>query len=164
MENMELSHEKWMKKALKYAQRAASIGEVPIGALIVRDEEVISFAYNKKESLHSALGHAELMAIHLASKKLNNWRLSDCTLYVTLEPCLMCAGALWQSRISKVIFGAYDPKGGGLGSLYSFQNDQRLNHAYEVQGGVLEPQCAQILTNFFRNRREENRARKLSRK
>jgi tRNA(adenine34) deaminase len=164
MENMELIHEKWMKKALKYAQRAANLGEVPIGALIVKDEEVISYSYNKKESLHSSLGHAELMAIHLASKKLNNWRLTDCTLYVTLEPCLMCAGALWQSRISNVIFGAYDPKGGGLGSLYSFQSDDRLNHSFEVKGGVLERECAHLLTNFFKNRREENRARKLSRK
>jgi tRNA(adenine34) deaminase len=145
----------WMKKALQLAIKAGSAGEVPVGAVIVRDGKPISSARNRREELQSPLGHAEILALQGASKKLGTWRLSDCTMYVTLEPCVMCAGGLWQSRIGRVVFGAFDPKGGALGSLYKIHSDERLNHRYEITTGVMADECAQLLKDFFKLRRNK---------
>lgn len=147
--------EYWMKRALVLAHKAELKGEVPIGALIVKDNELIATGYNIKEKIFSSLGHAELIAIHKASQKLQSWRLIGCTLYVTLEPCVMCAGALWQSRIDRVVYGAIDPKGGGLHSLYKIGEDTRLNHRFEVTGGVLGEKCSESLSSFFRKLRKK---------
>ena len=143
----------WMKKAHQLAIKAGSQGEVPVGAVIVHEGKLLSSARNRREELQSPLGHAEMLALHGASQKLKTWRLSDCTMYVTLEPCVMCAGGLWQSRIGRVVFGAHDPKGGALGSLYQTHSDQRLNHRYEVTTGVMAHECAQLLKDFFKSRR-----------
>ncbi len=145
---------KMMKIALKLARKSESLGEVPIGALIVdRNGSVISKATNLRETRCTVLGHAELAAIHRAGTKLNSWRLNDCRLYVTLEPCFMCAAALVQSRISRVVFGALDPKGGALVSLANMGNDERFNHRFVVTGGVLENECSKILKAFFKGKR-----------
>lgn len=151
---------KWMRKALNLAQKAASKGEVPIAAIVVGPEGPVSYAINTRERHQTPLGHAELVALHKAAKKRKSWRLSDCTLYVTLEPCVMCAGAIQQSRIHRVVFGASDPKGGGVKSLFSILNDPRLNHSVSVTSGVLESECTTILQNFFQGRRNENKLKK----
>lgn len=143
----------WMKKALRLAAKAAEQDEVPIGAVLVKENRLIAQAYNLREKIHSPLGHAELIALHKASQKLGQWRLSGCTLYVTLEPCVMCAGALHQSRIDRVVFGAFDQKAGALHTLYKIGEDQRLNHRFSAQGGVLESECADLLKTFFKNKR-----------
>ena len=142
-----------MKKALTLAQKAAKQGEVPIGAVLVYKNELIASGYNKKEQWKTPLGHAELICLHRASQKLGNWRLIDCTLYSTLEPCVMCSGALVQARVGRLVFGASDPKGGGSTSLYKIPQDERLNHRLEVCGGVLADECGKILSDFFRSRR-----------
>jgi len=144
----------WMELALSLAKSAASMGEVPVGAIIVKDNELISTGINLKEKNQLVTGHAEILAINRASKNLCSWRLTNCHLYVTLEPCIMCAGAIYQSRIAKVIYGAKDPKGGAFGSLYSLQNDNRLNHIVEVSQGILENRCSEELKSFFRARRK----------
>lgn len=149
------SNEYWMNEALRLAQKAESKDEVPVGALIVKNDEIISQAYNLRESLNTPLGHAELIAIHRASQKLQSWRLLGCTLYVTLEPCLMCAGTLIQSRVPRVVFGASDPKGGAVKSLYQVGQDTRLNHRFEIVSGVLENECAKLLKDFFQKKRRE---------
>lgn len=149
------NHEFWMEKALQLAIKAGSRGEVPVGALVVQNGKLIATGRNQREELKTPLGHAEMLALHRAAKKLGTWRLSDCTLYVTLEPCLMCAGTLWQSRIGHVVFGANDPKGGALGSLYQVHSDNRLNHRYEVTTGVMAEECAQVLKDFFKERRKK---------
>lgn len=146
-----------MRKALILAKRAASKGEVPVGALLVRNGELVSWAFNERETLGTALGHAECMAIHRANRKLGAWRLERCTLYVTLEPCLMCSGAIIQARIPQIIYGATDPKAGAVVSLYKTLEDSRLNHRPEVTGGVLGDECGQILKDFFRKRRAEQK-------
>lgn len=143
----------WMKKALGLASRASDQGEVPVGAIIVKDGKALAWARNEKEALGSALGHAECLAIHRASRKLGGWRLTGATLYVTLEPCLMCAGAIQQARIDRVVFGARDPKGGAVETLYQVLGDQRLNHRCDVRGGVLAEDCGGILSQFFKRRR-----------
>ena len=144
----------FMDQAIALAVRSEDIGEVPIGALIVDSNgNVLSKATNLREKNTSALGHAELIAIHRACKIRKSWRLTDCTLYVTLEPCFMCAGALVQSRISRVVFGASDPKGGALGSLANLSSDHRLNHRFEVSGGIKADECGQMLKNFFKKKR-----------
>lgn len=148
-----MNMEFWMAKAATLAARAAQLGEVPVGALIVKNNELISYGYNKRERLHSPLAHAEAIAIQRASQKLKNWRLEDCTLFVTLEPCLMCSGAILQSRIPKVVYGCADPKGGAVRSLYTTLEDERLNHRCEVIGGVLETKCSQQLKEFFKELR-----------
>lgn len=153
----DLQHQKdlkFMKLALRLAQQSEEKGEVPIGAIVVgKNGEILSKATNLRESVHSVLGHAELVAIHRANQKLKSWRLIDCTLYVTLEPCLMCAAALVQSRISRVVFGTQDPKGGGLGSLMNLSNDPRLNHRFEIHSGVLQTECSEQLKTFFKKKR-----------
>lgn len=151
---------KWMRKALNLAQKAAGKGEVPIAAIVVGPEGLVSYAINTRERHQTPLGHAELVALHKAAKKRKSWRLSDCTLYVTLEPCVMCAGAIQQSRIHRVVFGASDPKGGGVKSLFSILNDPRLNHSVSVTSGVLESECTLLLQSFFKDRRHENKLKK----
>lgn len=150
----------WMKRALELAKKAAKLDEVPVGAILVHKGQLVAKAFNRRETWNTPLGHAELIAIQRASQKLGAWRLSDCTLYVTLEPCVMCAGALVQSRISRLVFGAKDHRGGGSVSLYQIPQDTRLNHRLEVAGGVLEEECALLLSDFFRKKRQEKNKKK----
>ena len=143
----------FMKKALLQASVAYKKGEVPVGAVVVKDGEIISRGYNLRESTNDPTAHAELLAMKKASKKLNSWRLSGCTLYVTLEPCPMCTGLIINSRIDKVVFGAYDQKAGCCTTLYHLATDERFNHRASVLGGVLEEECAKILSDFFKEKR-----------
>lgn len=143
----------WMRKALALAEKAQTLDEVPVGAILVQENRIVAQGYNLREKLHTPLGHAELLCLHRGSQKLNRWRLDNCTLYVTLEPCVMCAGALVQSRIPRLVFGAWDPKGGACESLYKVTQDPRLNHRLEVLGGILEQECGQVLKDFFRRKR-----------
>jgi len=143
-----------LKKALELARIAADHGEVPVGAVLVHKDRVIVEAYNRREELGDATAHAEMLAIRKACTLLGGWRLSGCTLYVTLEPCPMCAGAMVQARIDRLVYGTADPKGGAAGTLYDLVRDSRLNHRLEVTGGVLEEECAALLQDFFRQRRE----------
>jgi tRNA(adenine34) deaminase len=146
----------YMQLALKEADKAFLEGEIPVGAVVVNQSgEVISKAYNKRQSMINPLMHAEIIAISKAAKVLKSWRLSNLTLFVTLEPCLMCAGLLNQCRIKRVVYGTSDPKGGALGSLYNFSCDPRLNHEFEVIDAVLEKQCADRLRKFFRAKRNK---------
>lgn len=147
-------HHLWMKQSLVWANLAKDLDEVPVGALIIKDQQIIGWGYNRREMDKNSLRHAEMDAINLASQSLGTWRLGGCTLYSTLEPCLMCAGALLQARISKVVYGAFDPKGGAMGSLYSLHKDQRLNHQIEVVPGVLSEACGDLLKEFFRKKRK----------
>lgn len=147
-------NEKFMRQALELAREAAEAGEVPVGAVIVRDGEVISTGKNGREMFRNALSHAELEAIDGACKALGGWRLPRCELYVTLEPCPMCAGAIINSRIEKVYFGAYDKKAGSVRSLVSLF-DLPYNHKPEVEGGLMEDECAAVLSQFFRGLREK---------
>ena len=150
----------YMKLAIEEAQKAAALAEVPIGAVIVLNDEVIAAAHNLRETTQNAVTHAELSAIQSACEKLGNWRLENTTLYVTLEPCPMCAGAILQSRIPRVVYGARDPKGGCVHTFYHLLNDPRFNHECEVTEGVLAEECGQLLTNFFRSLREKRKAAK----
>jgi tRNA(adenine34) deaminase len=143
----------YMRRALELAARAAQLGEVPVGALIVHENQVIAEAYNERETKPSALAHAEISVIYQACEKLGRWRLSGCTLYVTLEPCVMCAGALVQARVDRVVYGARDPKAGAVESLYQVLADPRLNHRPAVEGGILAEECGKILSDFFKARR-----------
>lgn len=154
----------YMGQALQEAQKAGNLGEVPIGAVIVYNDEIIATASNLRETTQNAVTHAELMAIQQACEKLGSWRLEDTTLYVTLEPCPMCAGAILQSRIPRVVYGARDKKAGCVDSLYHLLNDSRFNHECEVVEGVLADDCGQILTDFFRALRERKKAEKKARK
>ena len=154
--------EKFMALALEEAARAAELGEVPIGAVVVHDGEVIARAGNRRETDADPAAHAEFSALMQASRVLGRWRLTGCTVYVTLEPCLMCAGLMVNSRIDRCVFGAPDPKGGAVGTLYDVSHDARLNHEFEVEGGVLEAECAEVLRAFFKRRRAEAKAAKLA--
>ncbi|MEG0439046.1 MAG: tRNA adenosine(34) deaminase TadA [Solibacillus sp.] len=154
----------YMEVALEEARKAAALGEVPIGAVIVYQDEIIARAHNLRETSQNALTHAESMAIQEACKKIGSWRLEETTLYVTLEPCPMCAGAILQSRIPRVVYGARDLKAGCVDSLYRLLNDARFNHECEVTEGVLADACGQILTDFFRALRERKKAEKRLRK
>ena len=154
----------FMQLALKEAEKAGSLGEVPIGAIIVYRGEVIACASNLRETTQNAVTHAELMAIQQACEKIGSWRLEETTLYVTLEPCPMCAGAILQSRIPRVVYGARDVKAGCVDSLYRLLNDSRFNHECDVTEGVLAEECGQILSDFFRALRERKKAEKLARK
>lgn len=144
-----------MKKALAQAQLAASKDEVPIGCVIVYKDKILSRAYNQREKKQSSLAHAEILAIEKACKKLGSWRLEDCTLYVTLEPCPMCTGAIIQSRIPRVVFGAYDPKGGCMGSCTNLLEVKGFNHYPTIEGGILQEECASLLKAFFRQKRKK---------
>lgn len=148
-----VSAETYMLEALKQAQMAAERGEVPIGAVLVCQDQVIARRGNEKEARKGATHHAELLVIEEACQKLGRWRLTDCTLYVTLEPCLMCCGAILQARLLKLVFGARDPKAGAVVSLYQTLSDTRLNHRLEFESGVREADCAQLLSDFFKQRR-----------
>jgi tRNA(adenine34) deaminase len=145
----------WMRMAQSLAAHAAALGEVPVGAVIVADDRIVATGFNLRETTRQATAHAELLAIEAASRVLGSWRLGDCELYVTLEPCIMCAGVIHQARLKRVIFGAYDPKGGALGSLYQINEDQRLNHRYPVSGGFLQAECSAQLSAFFAARRRQ---------
>jgi len=142
-----------MYSALEQARRAFEIEEVPIGALVVHQDEIIGEGYNQRETLSDPTAHAEMIAITQAAQALGDWRLSGCTLYVTLEPCPMCAGAIVQARIPRVIFGTTDPKAGACTTLYSITDDPRLNHRCAVLGGVLQDDCKSILQQFFAQQR-----------
>lgn len=147
-------HETYMKMALQEAELAFEEDEVPIGAVIVRQERVIARAHNQREQLHDPTAHAEMIAITQAAESLQSWRLDDCILYVTLEPCPMCAGAIVQARIPTVVYGAADPKAGAVHSLYRLLEDPRLNHRCLVVPAVLAEPCAQILSRFFQKQRQ----------
>ena len=142
-----------MGRALELARQAIDLGEVPVGAVIVRDQNIIAQAFNLRETLHDPTAHAERVAITLAGRALGSWRLEGCTLYVTLEPCAMCAGAIVQSRIARVVYGAADPKAGACASLYRLVSDPRFNHRAAITAGVLERECGEILSLFFQERR-----------
>lgn len=144
---------KWMQEALLEAQKAMSKGEVPIGAVIVYQDTIIGRGHNLRETNHNPLAHAEIMAIEEASKHIQAWRLTDCTLYVTLEPCPMCAGAIVQSRITKVVYGTTDIKAGCAGTLMNLLQEPRFNHESQVISGVLQSECSQILKDFFKQLR-----------
>lgn len=150
----------FMNEAIKEAKKAETLGEVPIGAVIVHQDQIIARSHNLRETTQNALTHAELMAIQEACKVLGSWRLENTTLYVTLEPCPMCAGAILQSRIPRVVYGARDPKAGSVHSLYRLLNDSRLNHECEVAEGVLADECSTLLTNFFKKIRERKKEEK----
>ncbi|MEC5425030.1 tRNA adenosine(34) deaminase TadA [Virgibacillus sp. C22-A2] len=149
--------EKFMQAAIAEANKARNQDEVPIGAVIVYKGEVIASGYNLRETSQTTLSHAELIAIAEANKKIKSWRLEECTLYVTLEPCPMCAGAIVQSRIRRVVFGAADPKAGCAGSLMNLLEDQRFNHQVELTRGVLGEACGQLLTDFFKELRSRKK-------
>ena len=151
--NLLQPHDYWMRQALDEARAAFEEDEVPVGAVVVHEERVIAQAHNQRETLNDPTAHAEMIAITQAAEALGSWRLTNCTLYVTLEPCPMCAGAIVQARLPTVIFGAADPKGGGCQSLYAITNDERLTHRSVVIGGVLEHECSTILTEFFQQQR-----------
>jgi tRNA(adenine34) deaminase len=146
-----------MERALELARQAADLGEVPVGSVIVLDRKIISQAFNLRETLHDPTAHAERLAITLAGRALGSWRLEGCTLYVTLEPCPMCAGAIVQSRIPRVVYGAADPKAGACASLYRLVSDPRLNHRAAITAGVMEKECGEILSLFFQDRRTFSR-------
>ena len=145
---------KYMKQAIKEALKAELIDEVPIGCVIVKDGKIIARAHNMRESKQNPLGHAETLAINKAAKKLNSWRLEGCDIYVTLEPCIMCSGAIIQSRINKICFGAYDPKGGAFGSSINVMDAKNINHHPKVVGGVMEKECSSLLTEYFKKKRK----------
>ncbi len=142
--------------ALELARQAAEVGEVPVGAVIVHQNRVIAAAHNQREQLHDPTAHAEMIAITQAAEALQSWRLENCTLYVTLEPCPMCAGAILQARIPHVVFGAVDPKAGAVQSLFRLLSDARLNHRANIVGGVMQHECGQVLSRFFLERRNRN--------
>ena len=149
--------EKYMKEAIKQAKKAADIGEVPIGCVIVYEGKIISRGYNRRNIQGSTLAHAELLAIQKASRKLNDWRLEECTMYVTLEPCPMCAGAIVQARIPKVVIGAMNAKAGCAGSILNLFEEKRFNHQVESVQGVLGEQCKILMQDFFKALRETKR-------
>lgn len=152
---MQQIDEKYMRLALKEAQKAAQIDEVPVGAIIVCDGKVIARAFNKREINNDPLGHAELIAIKKASKKLKAWRMSDCEIYVTVEPCPMCAGAIMWSRFKRVIYGTADPKGGATGEVFNLFDQKIVNHRPLITGGVLAAECKKIIQDFFRKKRQK---------
>ncbi len=154
--------EKYMKEALKQAHKALALGEVPIGCVIVHEGKIIGRGYNRRNTDKNTLAHAEITAINKASKKIGDWRLEDCTLYVTLEPCQMCAGAIVQARIPEVVMGCRNPKAGCAGSILNILQMPQFNHQVQITEGILEQECSAILTSFFtelraRNKREKQR-------
>lgn len=154
--------EKYMKEAIKQANKARFLEEVPIGCVIVYDGKIIGRGYNRRNTDKSTLAHAEIIAIKKASKVIGDWRLEDCTMYVTLEPCQMCAGAIVQARIPKVVIGSMNPKAGCCGSILNLLEEERFNHQVEVTRGVLEEECSMMLTTFFKELRKKKEAIKKS--
>ena len=151
------SKEYFMSLALKEAKKALEIDEVPIGCVIVKNDKVIARGFNHRENRNLATSHAEIEAINKANKKLNSWRLEDCDIYVTLEPCPMCAGTIIQARIANVYYGAKDVKAGAFGSVFDITQVEGFNHYPHVEGGILEEQCSNILTDFFKKLREKEK-------
>lgn len=160
---MQTSDEKYMKQAIRQAQKAYALGEVPIGCVIVYEDKVIGRGYNRRNTDKNTLSHAEITAINKASKKTGDWRLEGCTLYVTLEPCQMCSGAIVQARISKVVIGSMNPKAGCAGSVLNILNMPEFNHQAETITGILEEECSQMLKTFFQELRIRNKEQKNSR-
>lgn len=155
---MMADHDYWMRQALLQADKAEQLGEVPVGALIVIDDILVAAGYNKPIATHDPTAHAEIRAIRAAGELLQNYRLTGATLYVTLEPCIMCAGAVVHARIDRVVYGASDPKAGAAGSVFTMlPTDGRFNHGVEVTAGVLSGPCSEKLSDFFRRRRAEQR-------
>ena len=151
---------KYMKEAIRQAKKAALIDEVPIGCVIVYQDKIIGRGYNKRNKMGSTLAHAEIIAIQKASKKVNDWRLEDCTMYITLEPCQMCAGAIVQARIPKVVIGAMNPKAGCAGSVLNILQIDKFNHQVEIERGILEEECSQMLSDFFKELRRRKKGDK----
>lgn len=151
----------YMKEAIKQAKKAAKIGEVPIGCVIVYKDKIIARAYNKRNKNKTTLAHAELLAINKASKVLGDWRLEDCTMYVTLEPCQMCSGAIVQARMKEVIVGAMNQKAGCAGSILNILQMKEFNHQVELTTGVMEEECTAVLQEFFKELRMKNRLKKI---
>ncbi|MFA9432972.1 tRNA adenosine(34) deaminase TadA [Egicoccus sp. AB-alg2] len=151
--------ETWMQAAIAEAERAAAHDDVPIGAVVVRDGEVIARGHNRREVDQDPTAHAEILALRDAAAVVGSWRLDGCTLYVTLEPCTMCAGALVLARLPRLVFGADDPKAGAVGALYDVPRDPRLNHRVEVVRGVAAERCGQLLRDFFARRRKPRQLR-----
>lgn len=154
---MQSPEEKFMKAAIREAKKAYALEEVPIGCVIVREEKIIARGYNRRNTDKNTLAHAELSAIKKASKKCGDWRLEDCTMYVTLEPCQMCAGAIVQSRMKKVVIAAMNPKAGCAGSVLNLLQMAEFNHQVEIQRGVLGEECSAMLSEFFRELREKRK-------
>ena len=152
--------EKYMKAAIRQAKKAYALDEVPIGCVIVQNDKIIARGYNRRNTEGNTLAHAELTAIRKASKKTGDWRLEDCTMYVTLEPCQMCAGAIVQSRIPRVVVGCMNPKAGCTGSILNLLNIQAFNHQADLTTGVLEEECSQLMKQFFRELREARKMKK----
>ena len=157
-------HIKYIKEALRQAKKAYALGEVPIGCVIVYEDKIIARGYNRRNTDKNTLAHAEVTAINRASKKLGDWRLEDCTLYVTLEPCQMCAGAIVQSRITNVVMGCMNPKAGCGGSILNILEMPEFNHQVNVLRGVMEEECSQILQDFFKELRIRNKEEKAAKK
>ena len=164
MTAINIIHEKYMKEALKQAKKAYALGEVPIGCVIVHQGKIIGRGYNRRNTDKNTLAHAEITAIRKASKIIGDWRLEECTIYITLEPCQMCAGAIIQARIPEVVMGCMNPKAGCGGSLLNILEDARFNHQAEVTRGILEQECSDLLKLFFTELRERNKLEKLRKK
>ncbi len=154
----EQTDEYWMMEAIAEAKRAEALGEVPIGAVIVRDGQIIGRGHNLRETNQDPTAHAEMVALRNASDTIGAWRMLDCTLYVTLEPCPMCAGAIVQSRVKRVVYGTLDPKAGCAGTLMNLLQEPRFNHETELTSGILQSECAALLTHFFRQLRKSKQA------
>ena len=148
----------YMAEALELARQAEQLGEVPVGAIVVLDNEIVGRGFNQPISRHDPSAHAEIMALRDAGKQVENYRLPDCTLYVTLEPCVMCAGAIMHARIKRIVYGAADPKTGAAGSVVNLFQEVRLNHHAEIEGGVLAEACGAMISAFFQGRRKRNKS------
>ncbi|MGN1019864.1 MAG: tRNA adenosine(34) deaminase TadA [Aristaeellaceae bacterium] len=146
--------ERWMRLALEQARQAAALGEIPVGAALVRDDALVCAAHNLRETTHDPTAHAELLCLREGARLLGDWRLRDCTLYVTLEPCPMCAGAMVMSQLGRCVWGAADPRQGCCGSVYDLPGDAALHGVTRWEGGVLEAECARLITDFFASRRQ----------
>jgi tRNA(adenine34) deaminase len=149
--------EHYMKLALEQARQAVEADEVPVGAVIVHGQRTVAMAHNQREQLNDSTAHAEMIAITQAAESIGNWRLENCTIYVTLEPCLMCAGAILQARLGRLVYGAADPKAGAVESLFQTMADSRLNHQVETTSGVLAQACGEILSRFFQAQRAQGK-------
>jgi tRNA(adenine34) deaminase len=152
--------EKYMKEALRQARKAELLNEVPIGCVIVYEDQIIARGYNRRNTDHSTISHAEINAIRKASKKLGDWRLEDCTIYITLEPCQMCAGAIVQARITRAVIGSMNSKAGCAGSILNLLEMDQFNHQVDVTRGVMQEECSTMLSSFFRNLREQKKLEK----
>lgn len=160
LRSQQLLDQKWMAHALLLADKAESLNEIPVGAVLVKDDRVVAEGWNLSIANHDACGHAEIRTLRAAGKKIQNYRLLDCTLYVTLEPCPMCAGALVHARIKRLVYGAGDYKTGAAGSVFNLLCSEKLNHQVEVSAGVFAEQCATKISDFFKRRRKEKKALK----